>query len=210
MKKSICSLHSAERTISKSSTKIAMSSDSAAIPSTILGSTAVSMSWLPAAMKPAISRAMTQPAWSRAAAMCVHNRTGSLSEVSSEIQATAATRGGSQPLGSDGGFAVSGRSGDQCHQAPGGALQFFEKPGPDHPLGAYRRRTEFGFQHGVDRLFALALVSLRQAAHLGEYTKGHLLLAATSGCRPRLVSRLTSLRLRTMASDPAGGSSGKN
>jgi hypothetical protein len=67
-----------------------MSSPNAAIASTILGRTTATTSWPPAATKPAMSRATRQPARSRAVAICVHSRAGSLSEVSSDIQATFA------------------------------------------------------------------------------------------------------------------------
>jgi len=94
MKKSICSMHSADRTRWKSSTTIVTFPDRAAIASRTRGSTAPNMSCPPAATKPAMSRAMTQPARSRAVAMCVHKRTGSLSDASSDIHATIAGREG--------------------------------------------------------------------------------------------------------------------
>ena len=97
-KKSICLLHSADRTMWKSSMTITTFWDRTAIASTMRGSTPVSMSWPPAETNPATSRAILQPARSRAVAICVHSRTGSLSGASSEIQAT-----------------ISGRAGDASH-----------------------------------------------------------------------------------------------
>ena len=76
----------------KSSIKSVTPEANSAIPEMIFGNTAFSMSWLPAAMKPAMSRAITQPARSRAVAMCVQRRTGSLSAVSRDTHAIFAGR----------------------------------------------------------------------------------------------------------------------
>ena len=64
----------------------------AAIASMIIGSTEVVRSLAPAAMKPATSRGMLQPARSRAVAMWLHRRAGSLSATSRETHATVAGR----------------------------------------------------------------------------------------------------------------------
>ena len=74
MKKSICALHSVEGD-SKSSNKSAMSEDSAAIPSTIFGSTAAACRGGPQ-QRNLTRRAHDTACASRAVAMCVHSRPG--------------------------------------------------------------------------------------------------------------------------------------
>ena len=71
-----------------------------------------------------------------------------------------------EPGGDEGGFAVAGWSGDQSYRALISALELLEESVFGHPLRSCTWWLKLGFQHGIDKLLAQALVSPRKAAHL--------------------------------------------